>query len=160
MDKHSTKSRSPSFDKVFTNAASTSNNNSQSNSPDPQQSNSSTMLHVNVNSSAFTSTSYSCPYSTSPYLDRYEEAENAVCSYSPELRAKLLKNLGGMMGSSSVPDFTPLPKSTKMWKLGVTSLEGGRKLKTLLAGVRVEPGQAIIEFIGKFLMHTAFVPSK
>lgn len=85
-----------------------------------------------------------------------------MCSYSPELRAKLLKNHGGMLGSSSVPDFTPLPDddSTKRWKLGVTSLEGGKKLKTLMAAVRVEPGQAIIEFIGKFLMHTGFVPTK
>lgn len=71
-----------------------------------------------------------------------------------------MKNHGGMLGSSTVPDFTLPQDGGKRWKLGVTSLEGGKKLKTLLAAVRVEPGQAIIEFIGKFLMHTGFVPTR
>ena len=134
-------------------------NNTTNISPLESPSSSSGLLHINLNAglTGFNSSSFSCPYSSSPYLDKYEEAENAVCSYSPELRAKLLKHLPA---SNSVPDFTPLVEYEKKWKLGVTSLEGGRKLKTLLAGVRLEPGHAIIEFIGKFLMHTGFNPSK
>ncbi|CAL8093955.1 unnamed protein product [Orchesella dallaii] len=144
------KPRSPSFDKTI------SNTNSLTSSPEPP-SNPVSSLHVNV--SGFNSTSL-CLYSSSPYLDKYEEAINSVCSYSPELRAKLLKN-HGMMGNSSVPEpeFTPLSESVKKWKLGVTSLEGGKKLRTLLAAVRVEPGEAIIEYIGKFLMLTGFQPT-
>lgn len=95
-----------------------------------------------------------CPYSSSPYLDKYEEAENAVCSYSQELRAKLLKHHSANV--NAVPDFKLLAEGEKKWKLGITSLEGGKKLKTLLASCRLQPNEAIIELVGKYQTLGAF----
>lgn len=99
-----------------------------------------------------------CPYSTSPFLDKYEEAENSVCSYSQELRAKLLKHHSA--NTNVVPDFKPLSDGEKKWKLGITSLEGGKKLRTLLASCRLHPNEAVIELVGKYQLSTSFSPTR
>jgi hypothetical protein len=100
-----------------------------------------------------------CPYSSSPFLDRYEEADNPVCSYSQELRAKLLKQ-HSISTNNTVPDFIPLVEGTKRWKLGITSLEGGKKLKTLLANCRLHPNEAVVELVGKYQLSSSFTPTK
>jgi len=102
--------------------------------------------------------SYSCPYSSSPYLEKYEEAEDSICSYTQELRAKLLKHHS--LDVITVPDFEIAESSLTRWKVGITSLEGGKKLKTLLAASRLIPNQAVIELVGKYQMSNGFVPTR
>lgn len=97
-----------------------------------------------------------CPYSGSPFLEKYEEAENSVCFYSQELRARLLKHHSANSNTNTVPDFIPLEDGDKKWKLGITSLEGGKKLKTLLANSRLHPNEAVVELVGKFQLSSSF----
>lgn len=93
-----------------------------------------------------------CPYSSSPWLESYDEA--IACHYSQELRAKLQKST--IEGS---PDFNKCLDDEK-WVTSSVSLEGSKTLTVLLAKQKLEENQAIIEFIGKFKTLSQYTPGK
>jgi hypothetical protein len=148
-------SKSPVFDKTQTPGAINgfiSSNSSSMSSPESAYGKSSSPISIPPMAPMIW-----CPYSISPFLDDYEEAQNAVSGYSQELRAKLLKHHSA--NTNVVPDFKLLTDGSKKWKLGITSLEGGKKLKTLLANCRLRPNEAVVELVGKYQMATSFSPS-
>lgn len=90
-------------------------------------------------------------------MDKYEKVleGEAASVYTQELRAKLQKHYDS---KAAVPDFIPLKEGERKWKLGITSLEGGKKLKTLLASRRLVGNEAVIELVGKYQLSSGFTP--
>jgi hypothetical protein len=79
-----------------------------------------------------------------------------ICSYTQD--AQLLKHHSE--DANPVPDFEILDEGSKRWRLGITSFEGGKKLKTLLASCRLQCHEAVIELVGKYQMSNGFNPTR
>ena len=99
----------------------------------------------------------SCPYASSPYLEKYDHADS-TSSYSPELRAKLM-NVIAIEENSCVPFKRNLQGEPK-WQLGSVNLESGKKLKILISNDVISANEAVIPFVGKFQLPAGFTPLK